>query len=136
MKNLKNVTIVLIVVIVAILFLFFNSIYISKESVNGTYYGEGDFGSIKIVVKEDDDIINYYFSFYDDYVKQVLEAKIYYLQFVANKEFNISRDTSLYTKENELLYRGVFRGHITKPFTLLNFRVDSHSESVKLKKIE
>jgi hypothetical protein len=125
-----------IMIIVVVLILFFPSVFPSKENVNGTYYGEGDFGSIKIIVKKDDDIVNYYFNFTDDYVKQLLEAKIYYLQFIANKEFNIYRDTNLYTKENELLYRGVFRGRITKPFTLLNIKVNSHNESVKLKKID
>jgi hypothetical protein len=125
----------IIMVIVVMLILFLTSIFTSKENVYGTYYGEGDFGSIKIIVKEDNDVINYHFNFTDEYVKQLLETKIYYLQFVANKEFNIYSDTSLYTKENELLYRGVFRGRITKPFALLNLRVNSHIESIKLKKL-
>lgn len=126
----------IIISIVVILILFCSSIFTSKENVNGTYYGEGDFGSIKIIVKENNDVINYNFNFTDDYVKQILEAKIYYLQFVANKEFNIYSDTSLYTKENDLLYRGIFRAPITKPFTLLNISVNSHNESIKLKKID
>lgn len=126
----------IIISIVVILILFFSSIFTSKENVNGTYYGEGDFGSIKIIVKENNDVINYNFNFTDDYVKRILEAKIYYLQFVANKEFNIYSDTSLYTKENDLLYRGVFKTPITKPFTLLNISVNSHNESIKLKKID
>lgn len=133
MLKMTRLTIMLIVII---LILFFTSIFTSKENVNGTYYGEGDFGSIKIIVKKDDDIIKYYFNFTDDYIKQLLKAKIYYLQFVANKEFNIYCDTSLYTEESELLYRDVFRGHITKPFTLVNFRVNSYNESVKLRKID
>ena len=134
MLKFKNFIIMLIVVI---LILFFTSIFTSKENVNGTYYGEGNFGSIKIKVKEgNNDVINYYFNFTDDYVKQILEAKIYYLEFVADKKFNTHANTSPYTKEDELLYRGIFRGPITKPFTLLNIKVNSHNESIKLKKID
>jgi hypothetical protein len=69
-------------------------------------------------------------------VNQILETKKYYLQFTANKEFNISSDTSVYIKENDLLYRGIFRGPITKPFTEFNIKVNSHSEPIKLKKID
>lgn len=131
MMRFKNLAVILIAVI---LILFLISIFTSKENVNGTYYGEGDFGTVEIIVKEDDDIIKYYFNFTEDYMKQLLETKKYYLQFVANREFNIERDISAYTKDNELLSRGVFRGNITKPFTLLNIKVDSHNESIKLKK--
>ena len=133
MLKRKSIAIMLILVI---LILLLPSIFTPKEKVNGTYYGEGDFGTIKIIVKENNDIIKYYFNFNENYVKQILEAKTYFLQFVANKKFNINCETYHYTAEDELLYRGVFRGPIRKPFTLLNFRVGTHSESIKLKKID
>lgn len=140
MLNFKNLIITLSGIIVVMLILFSASVFVSvftpRENVNGTYYGEGDFGSIKIVVKEDYEYINYDFNFTDEYVKQILETKIYYLEFVANKKNNMYRDTTRYTKENDLLYRGVIRDHITKPFTLLNIKVNSHNESVELKKID
>ena len=141
MLKFKNFIIMLSGIIVLMLILFFTSVFISvftpKESINGIYYGAGDFGSMKIIVKEHtNDVISYRCNFTDEYVKQILEAKRYYLQFVANKEFNISSDTSRYTKENDLLYRGIFIGPITKPLTELNIKVNSHSEPIKLKKID
>lgn len=39
-------------IIVVILILLFISVFTPIENVNGTYYGKGDFGSIKITVKE------------------------------------------------------------------------------------
>ena len=141
MLQFKNLIIMLSGIIVVMLILFSTSVFISvftpRERVNGTYYGAGNFGTIKIVVKENNnDVIQYYFNFTDEYVNQILEAKTYHLQFVANKEFNANTDTSPYTKENKLLYMGIFRGPITKPFTLLNIKVNSQNESIKLKKID
>ena len=135
MLKFKNLIIILIGIIVVMLILFFTSIFTLKENVNGTYYGEGDFGSIKIVVKEDAEYINYDFNFTYEYVNQILAAKIYYLEFVANKKINTYRDTTHYTKENDLLYRGVIRDRITKPFTQFNIKVNSHNESIKLTKL-
>ena len=128
-------------IIVIMLLLFSTSVFISaftpRESVNGTYYGAGDFGTMKIIVKEhNNDVISYYLNFTDEYVKQILEVKTFHLQFIANKEFSISSDESVCIKENDLFYRGIFRGPITKPFTELNIKVNSQNESIKLKKID
>ena len=141
MLQLKNLIIMLSGIIVIMLILFSTSVFISvftpRESVNGTYYGSGNFGTIKIVVKENNnDVIQYYFNFTDEYVKETLEVKTFHLQFIANKEFNISSDKSVYIKETDLLYRGIFRGPITKPFTELNIKVNSQNESIKLKKVD
>ena len=128
-------------IIVIMLLLFSTSVFIlaftPRESVNGTYYGAGDFGTMKIIVKEhNNDVISYYLNFTDEYVKQILEVKTFHLQFIANKEFNVSSDNSVCIKENDLFYRGIFSGPITKPFTELNIKVNSQNESIKLKKID
>lgn len=142
MLKYKKLMIILIGIIVVILILFFTSIFTSKDkvNVNGTYYGEGHFGSITILVKEDTDI-RYSFNLTDDFMNKILKEKEYEIQFVANKEFNASASlstSSILTKENNpLLHYGILRARITKPFTRFNIKVkDLPNESITLKKIK
>lgn len=136
MDNFKKIIIIVFIVMLIIL-IFVMSTSKEKVNVNGTYYGEGHFGSITIVVKEDTEIIRYNFNFSDDFMNKILKAKRYELQFVANKEFNGYVSISILTKDNPLLHYGILRARITRPFTLLNIKVkDLPNESISLKKIK
>lgn len=136
MGKFKKKFLLIISFIVIIFIIMIYLIITPNNNVAGTYYGEGDFGSIEIIVSIDTDMIKYYFDFTDKYKQEILEANKYHLQFVANKEFNISRSTTEYTEDNVLLSMGLFRGHINKPFTLFNIRINSDIESVNLQKVE
>lgn len=131
----KKFVITLMLFVVALSLYSLNQNVIHDDSF-GTFYAEGEFGTVTLVVDKDDDMVEYYFDFKEHYLDLILEAEIFNLKFVANNEFQVQHLTAELSEGSDLLNRGVFRANVAKPFTKMEISIGLYVESVEFDKIK
>lgn len=122
--------------IMVCIILFFAILNKNNDDLYGTYYGEGTFGSIKIVVVKGERLLDYYFDFTEESKQNIYKTKKFSLTFIGKKRSNPGWFISNETLYEDLPTHGVMYMDRKDYFEKLEIKIGDKVEIVNLNKID